>query len=552
MKGTFTFIIVLAVLFVIIAAPDAMAQLPSSCQSFTDTTLVPGTTPIKAVHITQLRTCINALRALRSLSTYSWTDPTLTTQQTSVRATHILQLRTALIAVYTDAGKAAPMFSPISTGVTLIRAVHIQELRTAAQNAPISDPPDPPECQYSVGLPNQMLNSSGASGSMPVIIGNSCGWTATSQTTWLAIQNGSGSGDGAFSYTASANTGSSPRTALLTFQGDDFEIVQDGTSTTHPPLNDAYGMVIAGMGVNKQAAAEALHDLGTGMVRTTFAWHEMQPYTFENAPDFTQTNEFVGNMRCRGIEVFATISGTPNWANGGYVPNVPPLPEYYQYWDRFVFDVVQYYSGTRVFTCPDNSTVTLKVLHFGVWNEPNLEDFFTGGVGNYLNLVDIATTAIKQANSAAKVIGPEVSWHGVRNGYYQYVMGQVGHKFDIVTVHYYPDAIEVYDWAGFGEFLDNKVAPHRQGKPVWVSEIGTSNCDGRVSPWGYYNVGNETQAAFYHHALSVYQLRRTWVKSIFFFQLAPNTGCSESIIRNDFNDRRPAFDTYRDFIVNAP
>ena len=44
---------------------------------FTDDPLVPGVTPVKAVHFTELRTRIDVLRREAGLASFGWTDPVL-------------------------------------------------------------------------------------------------------------------------------------------------------------------------------------------------------------------------------------------------------------------------------------------------------------------------------------------------------------------------------------------------------------------------------------------------------------------------------------------
>ena len=58
-----------------------------------------GATVIKAVHIVELRSAINGLRAVKALPAFDWTDPTLTVGSTIARRIHVLELRTALAAV---------------------------------------------------------------------------------------------------------------------------------------------------------------------------------------------------------------------------------------------------------------------------------------------------------------------------------------------------------------------------------------------------------------------------------------------------------------------
>ena len=94
---------------------------------FTDDPLVAGT-PIKAVHILQLRQAVNAMRAAAGLAPATWTDPSLT--GVTVKAVHITQLRAALAPALTALGKPSPAFTdPSLTPGMPIRAVHIQELR---------------------------------------------------------------------------------------------------------------------------------------------------------------------------------------------------------------------------------------------------------------------------------------------------------------------------------------------------------------------------------------------------------------------------------------
>jgi hypothetical protein len=101
---------------------------------FTDDPLVAQSTPIRAVHFTQLRTAINNLRAKCEcgLGPFSWTDGSLTPGSTPVRGVHLEELRAALNDVYTKKGKShAPYTDPtITGGQTVIKASHLSELRT--------------------------------------------------------------------------------------------------------------------------------------------------------------------------------------------------------------------------------------------------------------------------------------------------------------------------------------------------------------------------------------------------------------------------------------
>ena len=101
--------------------------------AFTDDPLRPGVTPVRAVHFTELRERINALREANDLGPFRWTDPVLRAGATPVRLLHLLELRSALEAAYAAAGRPVPRWTDPAParGVTSIRAVHLTELRAA-------------------------------------------------------------------------------------------------------------------------------------------------------------------------------------------------------------------------------------------------------------------------------------------------------------------------------------------------------------------------------------------------------------------------------------
>ena len=101
--------------------------------AFTDDPIVPGVTQVRAVHFTELRRRIDALRARTGLGRFPWTDLTLQPGVTPVRAMHLLDLREALSGAYAAAGRAALRWTHASPapGTTPIRSAHLTELRAA-------------------------------------------------------------------------------------------------------------------------------------------------------------------------------------------------------------------------------------------------------------------------------------------------------------------------------------------------------------------------------------------------------------------------------------
>jgi hypothetical protein len=98
--------------------------------AFTDDPLIAGTTAIKAIHITELRTRINALRTDSGLAAYAWAEPSLVAGVSVPRASHIAEMRAALDEIYTHTSRPLPTYTSLAAG-DLVRGIYVNELRLA-------------------------------------------------------------------------------------------------------------------------------------------------------------------------------------------------------------------------------------------------------------------------------------------------------------------------------------------------------------------------------------------------------------------------------------
>ncbi len=96
---------------------------------FTDDPIVASSTKVKAVHLTELRAAVNAMRAAADLAPLG-SDPSVAVGAI-IRAHHITDLRTALDAARSAIGLPAIAYTDPSP--TLIRAVHITQLRNGVK-----------------------------------------------------------------------------------------------------------------------------------------------------------------------------------------------------------------------------------------------------------------------------------------------------------------------------------------------------------------------------------------------------------------------------------
>ncbi|MDQ3014091.1 MAG: hypothetical protein M3X11_25720, partial [Acidobacteriota bacterium] len=88
------------------------------------------------------------------------------------------------------------------------------------------------ECGYLIGPTDQSFLPGVGTGSVSVVSGAGCGWTATSNAIWITINSGTpGSGNGSVSYSVAANTGTL-RTGTITIGGQTFTVTQSATAST--------------------------------------------------------------------------------------------------------------------------------------------------------------------------------------------------------------------------------------------------------------------------------------------------------------------------------
>ncbi len=97
---------------------------------FTDDPLTAGTI-VKAVHLAELRTAVNAVRSLAGLNPGSYTDAAV--GGTTIKAVHLTELRAALDAARAALGLAANVYGQATLTGDVIKASHIQELRAGVR-----------------------------------------------------------------------------------------------------------------------------------------------------------------------------------------------------------------------------------------------------------------------------------------------------------------------------------------------------------------------------------------------------------------------------------
>ena len=91
---------------------------------------VPASIPVPCRHSAAAR--IDALRTGAEPPAFAWTDPTLVPGVTPIKRVHLTELRAALAGVYAAAGLPGPAYTGAAlTRRVAIEAAHLMELRAA-------------------------------------------------------------------------------------------------------------------------------------------------------------------------------------------------------------------------------------------------------------------------------------------------------------------------------------------------------------------------------------------------------------------------------------
>jgi hypothetical protein len=94
---------------------------------FTDDPLIAGSTIVKAAHVTELRTAVNAVRAAAGLGAATWTNGSLSGAW--IRAVDVTELRTNLGEAINILGLMTPNYTDTTLVGVAVKKAHFDELR---------------------------------------------------------------------------------------------------------------------------------------------------------------------------------------------------------------------------------------------------------------------------------------------------------------------------------------------------------------------------------------------------------------------------------------
>ncbi|HXU44662.1 MAG TPA: NBR1-Ig-like domain-containing protein [Thermoanaerobaculia bacterium] len=286
---------------------------------------------------------------------------------------------------------------------------------------------------------------------------------------------------------------------------------------------------------------------GFGWVRIDFVWAFVEPA--QDQFFWQPYDDIVAAARARGLSIYATLAYAPPWATDG--PEISGVPRSGNDWADVCFHAADRYRG--------------QIAVWGMWNEPNLDRFWSGSRSQYIDLIlKPGADAIRSADAGAMIAGPDLAHLTSGDSdwfvWLRDILGRASDRLDIVSHHIYDRdgardvTKKLDDNTQFGgtPSLWPLVNPSLRevlreagwfGRPVWLTETG----------WATDQVGDGRQASYFSALYSDWftqQPGREWLDKIFIYELIddPTQGVPKwGLLRPD-GAEKPSFAAVRGFI----
>ena len=269
---------------------------------------------------------------------------------------------------------------------------------------------------------------------------------------------------------------------------------------------DRLGITFVGF-VDNNMGAERYRNaliLGSGWTRWPLYWDRVE--TEPGRYDWSAYDRLLATDIRHGLRTNAILLGRPAfWQTGHSIANLfQPIfadgsdsggPEVAinldNPWAQFVHYAVMRYMPGGVLAQHNNFGAGAGIRAWEVWNEPDLDQFWSAGSEAYARLLKVAAIVIKTVDPEARVIfGGLLYAHD--HGFLRQVLRQIqidplkdryNWFFDVVAIHSYDDP-----WRSgwLTKVVQDTLTSYRLTRPVWVNETGVSVWDDYPGPvWAF-------------------------------------------------------------------
>ena len=280
-------------------------------------------------------------------------------------------------------------------------------------------------------------------------------------------------------------------------------------------------------GVNSHVAPDELlaelARIGVRWHRIDVDWDLIEPAEGEH--DWRELDRVVAATQTLGLSPLASVAYTPGWASGtGNRASPPRDPSKYH---GFVRSVAQRYRN--------------QIGAIGIWNEPNLGQFFAGTQAQYIDDILVPGLQVVREFPELATAGPDLSSSGNPLGdWLAPILDAAGSLLDVIAHHQYDGQDTVPGRVAAIERLHDFLVARGYGdRQLWITEIGWD----RVTP--------QQQAERLRDVMHAMRARPWWNKTFWYDSHGVGWGLFEADTSPNPGAPKPAFGAYREVIAES-
>lgn len=270
----------------------------------------------------------------------------------------------------------------------------------------------------------------------------------------------------------------------------------------------------------------ALADAGVTWQRFDVDWDVLEPR--QGVFAWQELDRCLASAARAGVSVYATVAYTPAWASG-VAGQRAAAPRDGADFVRFVRQVLRRYPR--------------GIQAMGIWNEPNLAEFYRGTQRFYLDaLLRPGLQAIREEAPHVVTCGPDLSSSKGVKDWLGAALGAAGDLLDVVTHHQYDGGDTP---GGRAKAIDDlRAFVNSRGfarLPLWITETGWKRGS---------KVSERQQADALRGMLREMERRSTWwTKTFWYDSHGTGWGLFASDDEPNAGQPTPAFAAYRETIA---
>lgn len=194
-------------------------------------------------------------------------------------------------------------------------------------------------------------------------------------------------------------------------------------------------------------------------------WPDIQPN--RNEWHFERLDMYVSLAQQHGTGILLPLGGSPPWASArprlasNYYPGFTAEPANMDDWRAFVRVIVSRYKG--------------RIQAYEIWNEPNLQDFWSGTTDQMIDLTKEASQIIRKLDPHALVVSPAATADYGVPWLEEFLQKGGGQYVDVIGFHFYvnPHTLEPEDMLPVIQHVRQTLAENgAANKPIWNTETG--------------------------------------------------------------------------------